>query len=293
MCCRALGLCYNAVLHSVCRVCESATLEFRSRKLATSMGDENVQATTGEIIAEVERRRAPATEQRAGERTSRLVALVNRLVYWLSKHWMFIFNAAAFAYVGLPVVSPVLMRLGAVWPALVINAVYRPLCHQLPQRSWFLFGPQLAYSLPELAEWMRWDEFPSLSALRDFVGNEDLGFKISLCQRDVAIYGMILLAGLVYGLLRRRQSRVRPLKWWVYMLVGVLPMAVEGGYQWLTYVASSFLPNLSIAPHETTPLLRTATGALFGWATVWLAYPYVEETMSEFRETLHKQYGWE
>ena len=256
-------------------------------------GDEAVLPTTAELMAEIERRRAAGGGKQPGERVSRVVNLVNRLVFWLSKRWMLVLNAAAFAYVGLPMVAPVLLRLGAVWPGLVVNAVYRPLCHQLPHRSWFLFGPRFAYTLPELVARVGWDELPSLSALRDFVGNEEIGFKISLCQRDVAIYGMILLAGLVYSVLRRRQVPVRPLKWWAYVLVGVLPMAVDGGYQWLTYVVASFLPGLSIVPHETTPLLRTITGALFGWATVWLAYPYVEETMDEFRETLHRQHDWE
>ncbi len=37
---------------------------------------------------------------------------------------------------------------------------------------------------------------------------------------------------------------------------------------------------------ESTPLLRTATGALFGFMLVWLAYPQVEKGMAGTRQDL-------
>jgi hypothetical protein len=49
-------------------------------------------------------------------------------------------------------------------------------------------------------------------------------------------------------------------------------------------------PNIAIQPYETTPLMRTITGTLFGWATVWLAYPYVQETMDEVRQSLEQRF---
>jgi hypothetical protein len=45
----------------------------------------------------------------------------------------------------------------------------------------------------------------------------------------------------------------------------------------------SAFPFLSWPARESTPILRTATGLLFGLANVWLAYPYVEESMGETR----------
>jgi uncharacterized membrane protein len=118
-----------------------------------------------------------------------------------------------------------------------------------------------------------------------------VGYKVALCQRDIAIYGAIGLSGLVYAVLRWYRE-VRPLTWWLYIIVGVLPMLVDGGYQWVSNAIAAFFPSLPITPHETTPLLRVITGTLFGWATVWLAYPYVQETMDEFRERLHQRFGW-
>jgi uncharacterized membrane protein len=246
--------------------------------------------TTAEVLAEVERRRAevrrPTTESR-----SQAVILADRFVFWLSKHWLAVFNTLGFLYVGLPMLAPVLMHLSAEGPATIIYTVYRSLCHQLPHRSWFLFGPQFAYTLPELVELVGSDVISSPWS-GDFVGNEAVGYKTAFCQRDIAIYGAILLAGLVYGLLRRRWE-VRPLPWWAYVGFGIVPMLLDGGYQILSYALYAFWPDSPIAPHESTPLMRAVTGGLFGLATVWLAYPYVQETMEEFRETLHRRFGWE
>lgn len=257
--------------------------------------EDNVgEVTTAEILAEVERRRA-AARPAVSERQRRVVILADRFVFWLSKHWLALFNALALLYVGLPILAPALMHLGAEKPAMFIHLVYKPLCHQMPHRSWFLFGPQFAYTLEELTAHTGIVPLSTSSEtaflLRTVIGygEEALGYKVALCQRDVAIYGAILLAGLLYALGRRR---VRPLPWWGYVL-GLLPMAADGGYQLLSAIVPFLFSDLPISPYESTPLMRTITGALFGLATIWLAYPYVQETMDEFRETLHKKFGWE
>ena len=86
--------------------------------------------------------------------------------------------------------------------------------------------------------------------------------------------------------------KVPPMPLWAYGLVGVLPMLIDGGWQWVSYAVSILLPQLPVSPHETTPLMRTITGVLFGLSTVWLAYPYVQEAMDEFRVTLQQKFGW-
>jgi uncharacterized membrane protein len=256
------------------------------------------QPTTSEILAEVERRRSAARREKA-ERHKSIVVFLDRCVFWLSKHWLAIVNALAFLYVGLPVLSPVLLYLGVEGPGKLIQSVYgSPVCHQLPQRSWFLFGQQIAYSLPELMVHTRMDlpltQWQSVEVVYHAVGYGDatLGYKVALCQRDTAIYGTILLAGLVYALLRRR-VKVPPIPWWIYVAFGIVPMGMDGGYQWFTYTLNILLPNPPISPHETTPLLRVLTGSLFGLATVWLAYPHVQDAMNDFRNTLQKRFGWE
>ncbi len=248
--------------------------------------DDAPEVTTAQVLAEVERRR---TERR--EPPGRAVIIVDRFVFWFSKHWLALFNTFFLLYVGLPILAPVLMHLGVEGPAKILYTVYRPLCHQLPQRSFFLFGPQSTYSVSELIERSVQDVGLGMAA-RAFVGNGAIGFKIGLCQRDVAIYGLILLFGLLFGLLRP-VWKIAPLRWWVYIGIGVMPMLLDGGYQFISYAATMFWPDGPIAPHETTPAMRVITGSLFGLATVWLSYPIVQEAMDELRESLHRRFGWE
>ena len=246
------------------------------------------QPSSAEVLEEVERRRQTRGEQGTDGRRS-LVVAADRFIFWLSKHWLAVFNSLAFLYVGLPFLAPTLMALGAEVPASLIYTVYSPLCHQLPQRSWFLFGRQMSYRLPELMELVPTEVTDAFS--NAFIGNAELGYKVAFCQRDAAIYGAIFAFGLVFGLLRRRWD-VKPLTWWAYILIGLVPMGLDGGYQFLSYAMPLVFPRISLQPYETTPLMRVITGTLFGLATVWLAYPYLQSSMEDVRAALEARFGW-
>ena len=217
-----------------------------------------------------------------GRARTRAVGMT-RAVGGFSRHWLAILNTIVFLYVGLPFLAPILMKAGAEGPARLIYTVYSPVCHQLAFRSWFLFGEQAAYprtlagtSLTSYGEATGLDE-NDLAAARALVGDSHLGFKVALCERDVAIYGGILLGGLVFA---RVRGRVRPLPVWAWLVFGVLPMAIDGGSQ---LISGFSIAAAGWAVRESTPLLRTATGLLFGLLNVWLAYPYLEESMAETR----------
>jgi uncharacterized membrane protein len=168
-------------------------------------------------------------------------------------------------YVGLPFAAPSLMALGHERAARIIYTLYVPHCHQLPERSFFLFGDQAIYALEELPD----EGQGTPQERRYFYGNEQIGFKTGFCERDIAIYGAILLGGMLYGPFRRR-SRPLPFR---YFLVLCMPMAVDGIGQLFRL-------------WESTWVNRTITGALFGLALVWLAYPRVHEAMEDIRQGL-------
>jgi len=224
------------------------------------------QPSVEEILEEAERRRAV-------RRKAQPLSTPDRLVVWIARRWLFLFNLAAFLYVGLPFLAPLLMHVGAETPAQVIYAMYKPLCHQLPYRSWYLFGEQPAYTYEELARRVGEEELVP----HGLIGNPDLGYKVALCQRDTAVYGSILLVGLAYGLSRRWP----PLPLWAYILFGVVPIGLDGGVQLLTYILAYLAPGFPLEPMESTPLRRTVTGALFGLATAWFVYPRLEEVASD------------
>jgi uncharacterized membrane protein len=204
---------------------------------------------------------------------------LNRGVLFVARHWLALLNLVLFLYVGLPFAAPVLMKIGATRPARWIYAAYSPLCHQLAFRSWFLFGEQAAYPrLDAGTSLIPYEQATGLDpndvlAARAFLGNETLGYKVAFCQRDVAIYGGMLVAGLIFGLVRRW---LKPLPIVLWLLIGVAPIALDGGTQLL-----GAFPFFSALARESTPFLRTLTGGLFGIMNVWMAYPYLEESMAE------------
>jgi uncharacterized membrane protein/glutaredoxin len=206
----------------------------------------------------------------------------DRFSYWMSRHYMFILNTLVLIYVGLPFLAPLLMSAGYTRPATTIYRFYGLVCHQLAFRSWFIFGDQAAYpreaagvdSLVPFGVATGVSEEDELAA-RQYVGNPEVGYKVGLCERDVAIYGGILLFGVIFSLTGRR---IKHLPWYLWLLVGILPIAIDGFSQLLSQ------PPLNMFPYrESTPLLRSVTGFLFGFTTAWFGYPIVEESMADVR----------
>jgi uncharacterized membrane protein len=202
-------------------------------------------------------------------RTRDLVIFADKAIFKLAKHWLAVANLVWGLYVGLPLLAPVLMGAGWTVPAKVIYTIYRPACHQRPTRSYFIGGPQAVYS-PEELEAAGVDIHP----LSRDIGNETVGWKVGFCERDVAIYGSILLAGLVYGLIRRRLGDWK-MSFRVY-LIFVVPMGIDGVLQLFGFYESSWLT-------------RTITGVFFGVGSVLFAYPYLEEGFADVRRTVNQK----
>jgi uncharacterized membrane protein len=180
-------------------------------------------------------------------------------------------NTMVGIFAGLPFLAPVLMANNLRGPASFIYQLYSFTCHQLPYRSWFLLGRQPAYSAEEFIAL----GYPSaarvlpsnpLTGSNPFWGNETIGWKVAWCERDTAIYLTIFLAGLAFAAMRPR-VKIRPLSLWGFILL-CIPIAIDGITQ---------LPGW----RESTPLLRTLTGGLFGLGMVWLVYPYIDQGMRE------------
>ena len=232
-------------------------------------------------------------------RRGQSISRADRLMHWISRHYLAVVNFFILLYFGLPILAPILMNAGATLPANVIYTMYKPLCHQFGFRSFFLFGEQPYYPLAEAGmEGVKtFEEVTGFTDLqnpaafsrfqaRQFTGNETVGYKIALCERDMAIYGAILIFGLLYAATGRR---FRPLHWTLWLLIGMLPIGLDGFSQLFSQIQWPWLE--SILPYrESTPLLRVLTGGLFGLTTAWFAYPYMEESMSETRQFFIKKF---
>jgi uncharacterized membrane protein len=224
----------------------------------------------------------------------------DRISNWISKHYLLLLNLFMALYVGLPFLAPSLMKAGVEVPARVIYTMYSPLCHQFGFRSFFLYGEQFVYPLDDagLTNIKSFDDITGLKDLsnpysperlqaRQFVGDETTGYKVALCERDVAIYGGLLLFGLVFGLTKRR---IPPLHWALWLFIGLGPIGLDGFSQLFSQFELPWLSQV-IAYRESTPFLRVLTGSIFGFSTAWFAYPYIEESMAETRQFFIKKFA--
>ena len=104
-------------------------------------------------------------------------------------------------------------------PGRVIYWVYSFLCHQLPERSYFLFGPKISYSLPEIQS--AWQNTNNIAILRQFIGNAQMGWKVGWSDRMVSMFTSLWLFGMLWGIFRRK---IKPLPWWGLVLL-LLPIS--------------------------------------------------------------------
>lgn len=222
------------------------------------------------------------------------ISKIDKFFYWLTRNYIWVLNFLVLLYVGLPFLAPVFMKVGWEPPARTIYWAYRNVCHQWAFRSWFLFGEQPVYprasagltdllTLTQATGIGETSLNSDLDTARAFVGSEQVGYKVALCQRDVATYGAILLFGILFGLVG---GRIPGLPWYAWIALGILPIGLDGFSQVLSQ------PPLSLFSYrESTPLLRTITGGLFGFMTAWFGYPILEETMRDARRYMTARFA--
>ncbi len=263
-------------------------VEIGPYRLTSPFSRQDLQAALG---ASVDRQRHLETmkDTTYAERIHRghSISKADHFTSWLSNHYTLLFNLILAVYIGIPFLAPVFMKVGFTGPARIIYTVYRPLCHQLAYRSWFLFGEQPAYprAQAQVGGLLTYEQATGLSPYdtaqaSGFIGNQAMGFKVAICERDVAIYASLLLFGLVFAATGRR---LKSLPWYIWIIVGIIPIAVDGASQLPALLQTQWQWLSWFPARESTPLLRTITGFLFGFSTGWFGYPYAEESMRETR----------
>ena len=247
-------------------------------------------------MSSLRRPAARSTERRVHK--GRTVARTDGPYFWLARHYLALLNLIIFIYVGLPFLAPVLEKAQAPAVARVIYRIYSPLCHQFGFRSFFLFGEQPYYPLQEagLTGVKTFEQVTGLPDLanpysgsrlsaRQYTGDATVGYKVALCERDVAIYAAMLLFGLIFALTGRR---LPGLNWLVWILLAIGPIGLDGFSQIISQLNLPWLAQV-LPYRESTPFLRVLTGALFGFGTAWFAFPNIEESMRETRQFFIKK----
>lgn len=114
---------------------------------------------------------------------------IDSFIHWFVKHWLLLANTSAFLFGFLPILAPIAKANGLTLISDTIFFVYRFMCHQMPSRSFFIFGQQM-----------------------------------STCERNEAIYVSLFVTGMAFAAVR---DRAKPLDWRLYLIL-ITPMAIDG-----------------------------------------------------------------
>lgn len=162
---------------------------------------------------------------------------MNLAAAWGARHWLLFANLLVLLYGGLPWLSPLAYAAGWPWLGQALFLVYTPLCHQLPERSFFLFGHQVAF-----------------------------------CHREVALYSTLLACGLLFAFVRKR---LPPAPLWLGVVL-LLPILFDGLSHFFDDLFGLGLRGGGDAIGSLNFWLRMLTGALAAIAIALVAYPRLE-----------------
>lgn len=226
--------------------------------------------------------------------------MVDRILLFASKNWILVFAVLFGLYVFLPFFAPLFMFIGWAGLGKAIYTIYSFLCHQLPERSYFLFGPKISYSIPEIQA--AWKNTLNPIILRQFTGNPEMGWKVAWSDRMVSMYVSTWLFGLLWWPLRKR---IKGLPWWGLLLF-LLPMGVDGtshlisdlfglglGFRdsnvWLAQLTGGIFPAYFYAGDawgSFNAWMRFLTGIFFGIGVVWFGFPFLDQAFEDIAQSL-------
>jgi len=219
----------------------------------------------------------------------------SRFARELFEHWLALLLTPMLIVAALPFLAPVAMAGG--WTGLgeLLYTFYSLTCHQLPQRSWFLFGEKLTYTLPEIQSvYSTADPWQ----LRFFYGTPAMGWKVAWSDRMISFYTMTPLFGLLYAALRHRLRGPLPLSLFLLML---LPLMLDGfshlvsdtlfgvsngGFRdtnaWLAVLTNNAFPGFYAGDHfgAFNWWARLITGLLAAWATAFTLFSWLDRLLS-------------
>lgn len=210
----------------------------------------------------------------------------DQFTYWYSKKYLLVINLFLAFYIGIPFLAPILERSGYTDFSRLIYKAYRFTCHQLAFRSFFLFGDQPIYpretagieGYETFFEATEIDERNIIEA-QNFIGDDQIGFKVAFCERDLGIFAAMLLYGIYFSITGRKAKQI-PFIW--VIIIGFIPIGIDGFSQLLPELPFFTLWDL----RESTPILRLLTGSILGVMLGRYGYPLFEDTMRQTRTAL-------
>lgn len=172
---------------------------------------------------------------------------------FIVKHWLTLVNVAVIIFILPILLAPFFKSTGSPILLSIANAImfaYHATCHQLPERSLFIFG-----------------------------------YEMAVCARCFAIYVSFLAGGLLFYFLK---DRVKPWDIKLYIIL-CIPMAIDGFAQLFGVpIPRGFDANGLVWSTLSNNGMRLITGAIFGLSSALFTLPYMQEIF-EMEEEEHKE----
>jgi uncharacterized membrane protein len=226
----------------------------------------------------------------------RTASWADKIVFGFMRYWLIFILAASLLFVLVPFAAPAAMYAGWEGLGVLIYKLYAVTCHQLPQRSWFLFGDKLTYTLDEIGQ-----VYPYTDALRlrSFYGTPEMGWKVAWSDRMISFYFMVPVFGLVYAFWHRLHRSPNPISYRLLLLL-LLPLMIDGfthmfsdliygvsggGFRdtnaWLAFITGNAFSDFYAGDHYGTFnwWMRLSTGLLAAWAIAFFAFPWIDRLM--------------
>jgi len=208
---------------------------------------------------------------------------------WLGTHGLEAFLIVYGLWVFTPFLAPIFMHAGWTDAGKGIYFIYSFFCHQLPERSFFFFGEKNMYSLPEIQT--IWQNTVNPMILRQFTGNELVGWKVAWSDRMISFYTSVWLFAVIWYPFRRK---LQPIPGWGFGLL-LIPILLDGsthalsdlagigqGFRdtnaWLIAITNNSFPASFYsgdAPGSFNSMMRFLTGLLAGLGIGWLSIPSI------------------
>ncbi len=227
------------------------------------------------------------------------------------QRWLAIFLVIYGLVNILPFFAPVFMELGWTGAGNAIYTFYSFLCHQMAQRSFFLFGTDVMYSPDQLPVTLAGNIGTDTLLLRNFRGSDALGWKVAWSDRMISLYTGVWLVGLVYWGMAQTRT-VKPLSIWKFGLL-MVPIVLDGsthmisdnlggltaGFRynnaWLATLTGDILPDsfyVGDALGSFNSSMRLITGLLAAIGIVWFVFPLLDGSVRATVRDIDRRLDW-
>lgn len=242
---------------------------------------------------------SPPTAVTGWQRT--LILFLQQAVYQLASYWHGLFLSLFVLFLALGFLAPALMAEGQEGAATAVYRFMRIHNHQLPERSYFLFGSDTAVASYELEQLLA--AGVEADTRTDFVGNGRLGYKTALNHRMIAIF-----VGLIVGAFSWIASKGRLNIGLLPFLFFLLPLLLDGYSHMFSEQGSGFRQSndwlIALTGGRATAVfysgtavgtfnwwLRNLTGFGFGLGLVWFTFPNFARYFQGVRKRLSRLYS--